>query len=319
MHGTITDIAGIKVGHYTNLEALTGCTVILCEKGAVGGVDVRGSAPGTRETDLLRPMNLVEKVHAILISGGSVFGLNAAQGVTRYLEERGVGFDTPAGKLPIVPAAILFDLDIGNSRVRPGPEEGYIACLNASDSEIAEGCIGAGTGATVGKLLGTQQSTKSGLGMASEEVAVGVIVAALVAVNAIGDIIDPKTGNILAGTRQSDRKAFANSAELLKRQGFSWQHESPNTTVGIVITNAYLNKEHINKVAQMAHDGIARTIDPCHTMYDGDTIFALSLGQRKGDVNVIGSTAAHVVSKAITRAVMAAHSLGGIPAHRDIV
>lgn len=316
----ITQIAGIKVGHYTDLEAATGCTVILCEEGAVGGADVRGSAPGTRETDLLRPMNLVEKVHAILLSGGSSFGLNAAQGVMRYLEERGVGYDTTEGKVPIVPAAVLYDLDIGSAKVRPGPEEGYLACLNASNSEMAEGCIGAGTGATVGKFLGTKQSTKSGLGMASEKIAHNVIVTALIAVNAIGDVIDPKTGNILAGTRQSDGKAFANSVEVLRKRGLSWHNELPaNTTIGAVATNACLNKEQINKVAQMAQDGIARTIDPCHTMYDGDTIFALSLGQEEYDVNIIGVAAAHLVSEAIIRAVMAAHSLKGIPARCDIV
>lgn len=316
----ITQIAGIKVGHYTDLKAATGCTVILCEEGAVAGVDVRGSAPGTRETDLLRPMNLVEKVHAILLSGGSAFGLNAAQGVMRYLEERSVGYDTAAGKVPIVPAAVLYDLDIGSSKIRPGPEEGHMACLNASSSEIAEGCIGAGTGATVGKLLGPQQATKSGLGMASEEVATGVIVAALVVVNAFGDVIAPKTCDILAGTRQPDGSSFANSAELLRVQGFSWKHKPlTSTTIGVVVTDADLNKEQINKVAQMAQDGMARTIDPCHTMYDGDTIFALSIGKKRGDVNVIGSSAAHVVSKAIVRAVMVAVSLGGIPARCDIV
>jgi len=319
MSGAITDIAGIKVGHYTDLQSVTGCTVILCEEGAVGGVDVRGSAPGTRETDLLRPMNLVEKVHAILLTGGSAFGLNAAQGVMRYLEERDIGFNTGVIKVPIVPAAVLYDLNIGSPKVRPGPEEGYKACLNASDAETSEGCIGAGTGATVGKLLGTQQYTKSGIGMASEEIAEGVIVAALMAVNAVGDVIDPKTGNIIAGTRRSGRKAFANSAEVLRRQSFGWQNESSaGTTIGVVATNAYLNKEQINKVAQMAQDGIARTIDPCHTMYDGDTIFALSIGHKKSDVNVVGSVSAHVVSKAIIRAVMSATSLGGVPAHCDI-
>ncbi|MFC1980828.1 P1 family peptidase [Chloroflexota bacterium] len=316
----INQIAGIKVGHYTDLEAATGCTVILCEEGAVGGMDIRGSAPGTRETDLLRPMNLVERIHAILLSGGSSFGLNAAQGVMRYLEERGIGCDTTTAKVPIVPAAVLYDLDIGSARVRPGPEEGYLACLNASNSEMAEGCIGAGTGATVGKLLGTKQATKSGLGMASKKIADNVIVIAIVAVNAVGDVIDPKTGNILAGTRQSDGKTFANSVEVLRKQGLSWHNELPaNTTIGVVATNAYLNKEKTNKVAQMAQDGIARTIDPCHTMYDGDTIFALSLGQEKCDVNIIGVVAAHLISEAIIRAVMSVHSLKGIPARCDIV
>ncbi len=320
MPGAITDISGIKVGHYTDLKAVTGCTVVLYEEGAIGGVDVRGSAPGTRETDLLRPMNLVEKVHAILLSGGSAFGLEAAGGVMRYLEEKGVGYDTPAGKVPIVPAAILFDLNIGSSSVRPGPAEGYTACHNASNVEVAEGCIGAGTGATVGKLLGPQQATKSGLGMASEEVAPGVMVAALVVVNAFGDVIDPKTGKILAGARQPDSKAFANSAQLLRGLGCSLPSEPPSsTTIGVVATNAGLNKEQINKVAQMAQDGVARAVNPCHTMYDGDAIFALSLGQQRSDINIIGSVAADVVSTAITRAVMLAKSMGGIPARSDIV
>jgi L-aminopeptidase/D-esterase-like protein len=320
MGDEITFIQGIRVGHYTDPEAATGCTVLLCESGAVAGVDVRGSAPGTRETDLLRPMNLVDKVHAILLSGGSAFGLDAAAGVMRYLGERGVGYDTLSGKVPIVPAAILFDLDIGDSKVRPGPEEGYMACLNASDSEITEGCVGAGTGATVGKLLGPQQATKSGLGIASEKISSDVVVTTIVAVNAFGDIIDPTTGNVLAGTRRHDGKGFVNTAQLLTKQDIESRNEAPNnTTIGIVITNANLNKEQINKVAQMAHDGIARSIDPCHTMYDGDTIFTLSLGQETSDINVIGTSAAHVVSKAIIRAVKSADTLAGIPAECDIV
>ncbi|MBN1191747.1 MAG: P1 family peptidase [Dehalococcoidales bacterium] len=315
-----TQIAGIRIGHYTDLDAATGCTVILCEEGAVGGVDVRGSAPGTRETDLLRPVNLVERVHAIVLSGGSVYGLNAVEGVMRYLEERGVGYETSAARVPVVPAAVLYDLDIGSARVRPGPEEGYLACLNAGNTATEEGCVGVGTGATVGKLLGTKQSTKSGLGMAGEEIGNNVIVNAIVAVNAVGDVIDPETGKILAGTLEPDGKTFANSVELLKKQGLGWHSQSPaNTTIGAVFTNACLNKEQINKVAQMAQDGLARTIDPCHTMYDGDTLFALSLGREQCDVNIIGAVAAHLVSEAIIRAVMAARSLKGIPARSDIV
>ena len=314
MPGAITDISGIKVGHYTDLEAATGCTAILCEQGAIAGVDVRGSSPGTRETDLLRPMNQVERVHAILLSGGSAFGLDAAAGVMRYLEERGIGYDTISGKVPIVPAAILYDLAIGSSKVRPGLVEGYKACVNAKDAKVPEGCVGAGTGATVGQLLGPEQATKSGLGTASEKVASGVIVAALVVVNAFGDVIDPKTGNILAGARRRDGKGFANTVDLLK-QGYRWQAKSTtSTTIGVVATNAYLNKEQINKVAQMAQDGIARAINPCHTMYDGDTLFALSLGQETADVNTVGSVAAEVVSRAIISAVMQAVSLASIPA-----
>ena len=318
MRGAITDIPGIKVGHYTDLEAATGCTVVLCEHGAIAGVDVAGSAPGTRETDLLRPMNQVEKVHAILLSGGSAFGLDAAGGVMRYLEERSVGYTTVAGKVPIVPAAILYDLAIGNSEVRPGPTEGYQACLNTTDSEIAEGCVGAGTGATVGKLLGAAHAVKGGIGTASEKVAGDVIVAALVVVNAFGDVIDPKTGDILAGARRPDGKGFANSAELL-RQGHSYKPSpATSTTIGVVATNAYLSKEQINKVAQMAQAGVARAINPCHTMHDGDALFALSLGEKRGDINMIGSVAAELVSSAIIRAIMQAETLAGIPAAKSL-
>jgi len=319
MHGAITDIPGIAVGHYTDLEAATGCTVVLCEQGAVAGVDVRGSSPGTRETDLLRPMNQVEKVHAVLLSGGSAFGLDAAGGVMRYLEERGIGYDTAVGKVPIVPAAILFDLAIGNSSVRPGPEEGYNACLDAGTEEVREGCVGAGTGATVGKALGLELATKSGLGTASEKIAGDIVVAAIVAVNAFGDVIDPDTGSILAGTRRPDGKGFTGTANLLK-QGYNLQNSSStSTTIGVVATNARLSKEQINKVAQMAQDGLARAINPCHTMHDGDTLFALSLGQETGDINVVGSVAAEVVSRAIIRAVTEATDLAGVPARQSFI
>jgi L-aminopeptidase/D-esterase-like protein len=318
--GMENHIAGIKIGHYTNLEAATGCTVILCEEGAVAGVDVRGSAPGTRETDLLRPMNLVDRIHAVLLTGGSSFGLNAAQGVMQYLEERGIGYDTAGAKVPIVSAVVLYDLDIGSAKVRPGPEEGYRACLKASDAEMSEGCVGAGTGATVGKLLGIKQATKGGLGIASEQIGKNIVVTAIIAVNAVGDVIDPKTGNILAGARRTDGRTFANSTRLLKKIGLSWSNGlTTNTTIGAIITNAALNKEQINKVAQMAQDGVARAIDPCHTMYDGDAIFALSLGKEQCDVNLIGVTAAHLVSEAIIRAVTSARSLSGIPAVCDLL
>lgn len=318
MYQAITDVPGIKAGHYTDLEAATGCTVILCEHGAIAGVDVRGSSPGTRETDLLRPMSQVEKVHAILLSGGSAFGLDAAGGVMRYLEEKGIGYDTVVTKVPLVPAAILFDLSIGSSRVRPGAIEGHQACLNASESEVAEGCVGAGTGATVGKILGPGRATKTGLGTASRRVAGGIIVAALVAVNAFADVIDPETGNILAGPRRPEGQGSASTTELLRQGYVSHGKPSGSTTIGVVATNAYLNKEQVNKVAQMAHDGIARAIKPCHTMFDGDALFALSLGQEEADVSMIGSEAADVVSAAIIRAVTQAQSLAGIPAAGSI-
>jgi L-aminopeptidase/D-esterase-like protein len=320
MYNAITDVPGIKVGHYTDKDAATGCTVILCETGAVAGVDVRGSAPGTRETDLLRPMNLVEKVQAILLSGGSAFGLDAAGGVMRYLEEQGLGQETMMAKVPIVPAAVLFDLDIGSSKIRPGTEEGYKACLAATEKEVAEGCVGAGTGATVGKFLGINQATKSGLGTGSCKICGDIIVAALVAVNAVGDVIDPKTGNILAGPRNEKNNGFLSTVELLTGGAYSYRKSllPTNTTLGVVATDACLNKEQVNKLAQMAQDGLARAINPSHTMYDGDTIFALSLGDKVGDLTTLGAAAAEVVADAIIRAVQHAEMLAGIPAIRDI-
>jgi len=316
MHNAITDVAGIRIGHYTDREGVTGCTVVLCPQGAVAGVDVSGSAPGTRETDLLRPGNLVEKVHAVVLGGGSAFGLDATGGVMRYLEERGIGHETGAGKVPIVPAAIIFDLAIGNSKSRPGFEEGYQACLAATDAEVAEGCIGAGTGATVGKILGITRATKSGLGTASQEIPGEGVVAALVVVNAFGDVIEPGTGKIIAGPRHPS--GFLSTSELLKGGQFKKSLSFPNTTIGVVATNAHLSKEQANKLAQVAQAGIARTIIPCRTMYDGDALFSLSLGERKADINVLGLVAAEVVAKAIVRAVLQAETLAGIPAAKDI-
>jgi L-aminopeptidase/D-esterase-like protein len=292
--------------------------VVLCEKGAVAGVDVTGSAPGTRETDLLRPGSLVEKVQAILLSGGSAFGLDAAAGVMRYLEERGFGHETIAGKVPIVPAAIIFDLNIGNSKIRPGPREGYQACLEAREEETAEGCVGAGTGATVGKLLGMEQATKSGLGMASQQLTDSVVVAALMVVNAIGDIIEPTTGKILAGPRNPQGKGFLSSSELWKR-GIRKQFPPFNTVIGVVATNARFSKTDVNKLARLAGAGIARSVNPCHTVYDGDVLFALSVGEENAEFNAVAIAAAEVVAAAIVRAVEKAETLAGIPAARDIV
>lgn len=319
MFNAITDVPGIKVGHYTDRTAVTGCTVVLCEEGAVAGVDVRGSAPGTRETDLLRPTNLVERIQACLLSGGSAFGLEAAGGVMRFLEERGYGHETSVGKVPIVPAAIIFDLNIGDLKKRPGIEEGYKACLVADSGEVAEGSVGAGTGATVGKILGIQRATKSGLGTASRKLRGGLIVAALVVVNAVGDVVDPWTGRLLAGPRDEQGKGFLSTVDLLMN-GTAVQSRSlsENTTLGIVATNAALSKEQANKVAQMAQDGVARSIRPSHTMHDGDVIFALSLGDNKADVTTVGTIAAEVVAEAIVRAVQKAETLGGIPAIRDL-
>jgi L-aminopeptidase/D-esterase-like protein len=315
MLNAITDVPGIKVGHYTDETAVTGCTVVLCEEGAVAGVDVRGSAPGTRETDLLRPTNLVEKVQAILLSGGSAFGLDAAGGVMRFLEEHGCGHETSVGKVPIVPAAIIFDLNVGDPRKRPGAEDGYQACLAASSGEVAEGCVGAGTGATVGKVLGIQRATKSGLGTASRMLANGLVIGALVVVNAVGDVVDPWTGKLLAGPRDERGKGFISTVGLLTNgELVRSKILAENTTLGVVATNAALSKEQVNKVAQMAQDGVARCIRPSHTMHDGDVMFALSLGDKRADVTLIGAVAAEVVAEAIVRAVQKAKTMGGVPA-----
>jgi L-aminopeptidase/D-esterase-like protein len=317
----ITDVPGLRVGHAQDETALTGCTVILCEAGAVGGVDQRGGAPGTRETDALHPLHLVTQVHAVLLAGGSAFGLDAAGGVVRYLEERGVGFDVGVARVPIVPAAILFDLALGRADVRPDAAMAYQACQNAAAGRVAEGNVGAGMGATVGKALGLGQAMKSGLGTASHFLGGGLVVGALAAVNALGDVLDPSTGQIIAGARRSGSPdlAFADSLAVLQASAgagswrFGRRPEPGNTVIGVVATNARLDKEGANKVAQMAQDGLARTIRPAHTMLDGDTIFALATGARRADVNVIGATAAEVLAWAILRAVRLARSAGGLP------
>ena len=323
MHNAITDVPGIKVGHYTNKEAATGCTVVLCEEGAVGGVEVRGSAPGSRETELLKPMNLVQRAHAILLSGGSAFGLDAASGVMRYLEERGVGYKHGPAIVPIVPAAILFDLGIITHQVRPGPEEGYQACLNARSDSVPEGSVGAGTGATVGKALGMVRAVKGGLGTASLDLGDGLIVAAIVAVNAYGSVIDPDTGRVLAGPRMEGDAGFYNTLDLISSADF--MHSQPtsptNTTIGIVATTAQLTKEQANKLASQGHDGLAMAIRPAHTMGDGDTIFALATGTTKGNVNMtrLGAAASKAVAQAIMQGILKAEGLGGISSSREIL
>jgi L-aminopeptidase/D-esterase-like protein len=319
MYDAITDVLGVKVGHYTDEEAATGCTVILCEAGAVAGVDVSGSSPGTRETDLLRPGNSVDMVQAIVLSGGSAFGLDAAAGAMRYLEERGFGYETTAGRVPIVPAAIIFDLNIGDPGIRPGANEGYQACLAATDAEVTEGCVGAGTGATVGKVLGMEKAVKSGLGTASQKIAEDIVVAALMVVNAVGDVIEPGTGRILAGPQKSDRSGFLSTSELLKGQ---LKESIPpfNTVIGVVATDARLSKVQAGKLAHVAQVGIARTINPCHTMYDGDALFAVSIGDSKeADSIALGAAAAEVVAEAIIRAIRSAATLAGLPAAKDII
>jgi len=325
----ITDIPGLSVGHAQDDKAMTGCTVVLCEGGAIGGVDQRGGAPGTRETDAMHPMHLVNEVHAVVLAGGSAFGLDAASGAVRYLEERGVGFDVRVARVPIVPAAILFDLGIGDSDVRPDAEMGYQACLNASTDPPAEGNVGAGTGATVGKILGPAGAMKSGIGTASLEIGNGVIVGAIAAVNVFGDVIDPKTGQIVAGARVIQKGPikvgkgpyFADTLSVMESLigrtmlGFASRE---NTAIGIVATNAKLNKEQINKVAQMAQDGLARTVCPAHTMLDGDTIFALAIGSKKADVNIVGAFGAEVFAQAVMNAVWKAESAAGLPSAAEV-
>lgn len=324
LENAITDVRGIKVGHAQDEEALTGCTVILCRKGAVGGVDVRGGAPGTRETDLLQPINLVEKVHAIALAGGSAFGLDAATGVMRYLEEKKIGFDTGVAKVPIVPSAILYDLNIGRADVRPDAAMGYRAAASASSDALAEGNIGAGTGASVGKMFGAALAMKSGLGTVSMNIGGGVILGALVAVNAFGDVLDPQTGETLAGLRSGKvgplrvgkKGYFADTLNMMKGtigRGVLGFATRTNTVVGVVATNAKLNKAQATKVAQMAQDGVARAIRPAHTMLDGDVIFALSTGAAKADISTIGAFAAEGMAQAIVRAVKMASAAGGLP------
>ncbi|MGQ9849073.1 MAG: P1 family peptidase [Aggregatilineaceae bacterium] len=311
---TLTAIEGLRVGHAHDLEGLTGCTVVLCPPGTVAGVDQRGGAPGTRETDLLRPLHLVEHVHAIVLAGGSAYGLDAASGVMRWLEEQGVGFNVGVGIVPIVPAAILFDLDLGNPAARPDAAMGYAACQRASAEPVAEGCVGAGTGAQVGRLLGPAFACKSGLGTAALEIGDGLRVGALFAVNALGDVVD-EDGTILAGTRQPpDGVQFAGALTVLPALARMNMGSASNTVIGVVATNAALSKEEASKVAQMAHDGLARAIRPAHTMLDGDTIFALATGSAgRANVSVIGAFAAEVVAQAVRRAARMATPLGGLP------
>ena len=315
--GGLTSISGVRVGHDTMQG--TGCTVILVEGGARAGVEVRGSAPGTRETDLLDPMNTVEHVQAILLSGGSAFGLEAAGGVVRYLEEKGLGFRTPHGPVPIVPAAILYDLGVGDPGIRPDQASGYRACRVASSGPVEEGNIGAGTGATVGKLLGMKRAMKGGIGSASIQVG-NLTVAALVAVNAAGDITNPQTGEVVAGARTPDGRGLVNTMlQLLEGRGGPWNTGIRNTTLGVVATNARLDKTQLTKVAQMSHDGFARAIKPVHTPGDGDTVFTLSAGQSvEAHLGLVGALAAEATSRAIVRAALKARGIPGIPAACDL-
>jgi len=323
MGGSITDVPGIKLGHHTLTKRPTGCTVLLCEDGASAGVDVRGSAPGTRETDLLDPINYVQQVQAILLSGGSAYGLAAATGVMRYLEENNLGFKIGKGVVPIVPAAILMDLGVGDFSVRPDEEAGYLACKAAKAEASGEGNIGAGAGATVGKMFGMDYAMKGGLGTASYKVpGTEIVVGAIVAVNAVGDVYAPNSRQILAGARTEDGKGFRDTMSAIMQGHGVVKSGGANTTIGAIATNVSFDKAQLKKIAGMAHDGFARTINPIHTMWDGDTIFALSTGKAKSvkaDVTAIGAIAATVMAEAVARAVVNADSLKdlNLPAHKD--
>jgi L-aminopeptidase/D-esterase-like protein len=320
--GGLTDVAGIKVGHFTESRRPTGCTVILTEGGAVCGVDVRGGAPGTRETDLLAPVNMVPTVHGLVLSGGSAFGLDTAAGVMRYLEERRIGFEVGVGRVPIVPAAILFDLGLGDWTIRPDGAAGLAAARAASAGPVAEGNVGAGAGATVGKLLGPGWAMKSGLGTAAVDVPGGAVVAALVAVNAWGDVLDPATGRLVAGARSTDGRGLRSTLQAFLEGQVPGPPlpDGQNTTIGVVATNVSLTKAQATKVAQMAHDGLARTVQPVHTPWDGDTLFALSTGSIRMATPdlVVGVLAAEAVARAVLRAVRQARGLPGLPAAADL-
>ena len=309
--GAITDVAGLEVGHFTHSLRPTGCSVVLARAGAVAGVDVRGAAPGTRETDLLDPVNLVQQVHAITLSGGSAWGLDAASGVMRWLEEQGIGLPTPYGQVPIVPGAVLFDLGVGDARIRPDAQAGHQACVNASARAPAQGSVGVGAGALVGKLLGMARAMKGGVGSASLTVN-GVTVGAMVACNAVGDVRHHETGQWLAGARNAEGTALMNTqAALLQGQSPQALLAGTNTTIGVIATNATLSKAQAKRLAQVGHDGLARTIYPVHTQLDGDTLFALATGQHSDapDMLLLCTLAAEVTARAVVNAVMSAHSL----------
>lgn len=322
-NGGLTAVTGLKVGSDTLAERPTGCTVVLAEAGAVAGVDQRGGAPGTRELGLLNPINTVQKANAIVLAGGSAFGLDAASGVMRYLDERHIGYDAGVTRVPIVPAAILFDLNVGgNPSIRPTAECGYKAAAAATSDSVIEGNVGAGAGATVGKLGGSGRAMKAGLGSAAITLPNGLTVAALVAVNAVGDIINPETGQVVAGVRTPDGRHLADARKLIDSGALlaAGNRAGENTTIGVVATNAVLTKDQVTKMAQMASDGYARAISPVHSPADGDTVFGLATGTHKGNANllVIGALAADAMARAIVRAAWQAQSIPGYPAARDL-
>ena len=312
---------GIEAGHYTDIDNATGCTVVLCRKGAVGGVDVRGGSPGTRETDLLQPTRRVDQLFAVSLSGGSAFGLDAASGVMAWLEEQGIGFRvSPEIIVPIVSSAIVYDLGLVTSKVRPGPQEGRAACEAATGRPLAEGTVGAGTGATVAKTGGTARAVKGGVGSYSLRFASGVTIGAVVAVNAIGGIWDHTTGQVVAGPRREDG-SFDDPVGILLDGTPPGSPTGPvNTTIGVVATDAVLNREEANYLARVSHDGLAMTIRPCHTIRDGDTLFAMATGESgvRADLTSLGAAAAEVTAQAVLRAVRKATGLGGIPAVSEL-
>ncbi|MAF37814.1 MAG: peptidase S58 [Chloroflexi bacterium] len=323
MNQTITAVTGLEAGHHTDLEHATGCTVFLCREGAVGGVDVRGGSPGTRETDLLRPVHRVDQVHAVVLSGGSAFGLDAASGVVAYLESQGIGFkvgpEDNAVTVPIVSSAILYDLGLITSEVRPGPEEGRRACLTASTDPMTEGSVGAGTGATVAKLGGPARGVKGGIGSAAITLSTGQTVAVAVAVNAVGGIFDYTNGQILAGPRRADG-GFDDPVTMLLKGGANALTSPVNTTIGLVATDAQLTREDANYLARVSHDGLALSIRPCHTVRDGDTMFAMATGHNRtpADLTSLGAAAVEATAQAVLRGVRQATGLGGIPSIREL-
>ncbi|MBA2674679.1 MAG: P1 family peptidase [Ramlibacter sp.] len=324
MHSSITDVAGIEVGHFSDTRRHTGCTVVLARGGAVGGVDVRGAAPGTRETDLLDPTNTVDRVHAVMLAGGSAWGLDAAGGAMRWLGEHGIGLPVGRTHVPIVPAAVLFDLYLGDLSVRPDADAGYAACAAASADAPAEGNVGAGSGALVGKIFGMERAMKGGIGTASVRVR-GITVGALVACNALGDVIDPATGRVLAGARTADGSALLDARRaMLDGEVPTRVAPGSNTSIGVIATDAVLTKAEASRLATVGHDGFARSINPAHTPLDGDALFALATG-RAGtaiDMMTLCTLAAEVVALATVRAVTQARGIEAdgvrIPAARDL-
>jgi len=317
MNDAITDVPGILVGHAQDYEGCTGCTVVLCGQGASAGVDVRGGAPGTRETDCLDPSNLVNAVHAIYLGGGSAYGLAGATGVMKWLEERNIGFDVGDAVVPIVPGAVIFDLKVGSSLARPDADMGYAACANAATGPVRQGNVGAGTGASVGKAAGLTRVMKGGVGTASRQIG-KLVVGAIVVVNCFGDVKDPVTGKILAGTLDESGTGFADSLETFAKVAGNFGGFAGNTTIGVIAVNARLDKAQARRVAMGAHDGYARSIDPVHTMYDGDTIFCVANGELEADISLLSAIAAQVMARAVANAVLSAGSLAGVPGYEEI-